>query len=123
MESKEIEENVSRWIYHFEKQAKIGISSRSSFNNRIIIVQKLKKDKSQDNSSNKINLEEEKKKIPDIISPIQQVVDQAEEEIRREEPHNRDKIALNNNQNKVSVKRKRTVKGRISTKKFKDIFS
>jgi hypothetical protein len=52
MENEEYEHNIPSWIHHFEKQAKIGISSRSSFNNKVIIIPKIKK-KSEGNSTTK----------------------------------------------------------------------
>jgi hypothetical protein len=124
MESKHFEENVSRWIYHFEKQAKIGLSSRSFFNNRIIVVQKLKKDKQESGSVSKVIREEGKKNIPDIVSPVQQVVEQAEEEIRRGHSEKEGGNNINLKDNNLIKKRKRTVKGRfLNSKKIKDIFS
>jgi hypothetical protein len=124
MESKHFEENVSRWIYHFEKQAKIGLSSRSFFNNRIIVVQKLKKDKQESGSVSKVIQEEGKKNIPDIVSPVQQVVEQAEEEIRRGHSEKEGSNNINLKDNNLIKKRKRTVKGRfLNSKKFKDILS
>lgn len=119
------DENLPRWIYHFEKQAKIGVSVRSSFNNRIVVVSKLKKKENLENnfSDNKVD---RKKKIPDIVSPIQQTVEQAEEEIRREqeEEDNQQQDSSDFNKNrKYNNKRKILYKGRIKSKKFKDIFS
>lgn len=110
-----LEENIPKWIYHFENQAKEGISRRSSFNNRIIVVQKEKTSvlRAKDSKSDE--------KIPDIVSPVQQIVEQAEEEIRREKEE--EEIDIKYKGRKPTIKRKRTVKGKISTKKFKDIFS
>jgi hypothetical protein len=120
------EESIPTWINHFERQARTGLSKRSTFNNRVIIVHKENKKKYSDNSSGKTEAVE---KIPDLVSPVQQVIDQAEEEIRREkeeekegEEEEKSSIKYNNNK-KLTVKRKRTIKGKLSSKKFKDIFS
>jgi hypothetical protein len=117
------EESIPTWINHFERQARTGISKRSALNNRVIIVQKEKKNNIGNNSTGKPGSVE---KIPDIVSPIQQVVDQAEEEIRREkqEEGEEEKVGIKfNNNKKLTVKRKRTIRGKLSSKKFRDIFS
>jgi hypothetical protein len=119
MENEEYEHNIPSWIHHFEKQAKIGISSRSSFNNKVIIIPKIK-NRQEKSTSSKIKQEI---KIPDIVSPLQQVVEQAEEEIKREEVDKSEQIENKYQDRKTATKRKRTIKGRITSKKFKDIFT
>lgn len=120
MEILKSDKNISRWVYHFERQAKIGISDRSFFNNKVIIVSKLKKDNSESDSIGhaKANV---KSQIPDIVSPVQQVVEQAEEEIRREDIDQGGNII--NGKGKSINKRKLSYKGRVKSKKFKDIFT
>lgn len=124
---KESEESIPRWINHFEKQAKIGISSRSYYNKRVIIVYKVKEGEKK--FEDKINEE----KTPDIISPVQQVVEQAEEDIKREESATNgildtdNVIGTNKEKKKRRVinnnKRKNIFTGRAKTKKFRDIFT
>jgi hypothetical protein len=119
MDNSEFEENIPTWINHFENQAKVGISRRSSFNNKIIVVHDKKKIKNNDNSK-------VKEKIPDIVSPVQQVIEQAEEDLRREEKEEeeeKDTVHSKYKEKKATLKRKRTIKGKLSAKKFKDIFS
>ena len=65
------------WIKHFEDQASTGVASRSLLNRRVIILQK---SRASDKSTSKLT----DPSLPSIISPVQQTVEQAEEDIRRE---------------------------------------
>jgi type IV secretory pathway VirB10-like protein len=122
MDNSEFEENIPTWINHFENQAKSGISRRSSFNNRIIVVHDKKQTKNNDKET--VDNSKLKEKIPDIVSPVQQVVEQAEEDLRREEEEEEENTTHRKNKDrKYILKRKRTIKGKLSAKKFKDIFS
>jgi hypothetical protein len=67
---------VPRWIKHFEIQALSGTSSRSLFNRRLIVIEKVPIESSPKEAV-EINL-------PPIVSPVQQSVEQAKEEIKRE---------------------------------------
>jgi hypothetical protein len=69
---------VPRWIKHFEEQAFSGTSSRSLFNKRLIVVEKFSPNKSINNHQQVIQ------NLPAIVSPVQQSIIQAEEEIKRE---------------------------------------
>lgn len=67
---------VPRWIKHFEQQALNGSSSRSLFNRRLIVVEKF---------PSEISVKEaDHLPLPSIVSPVQQSVEQAKEEIKRE---------------------------------------
>jgi hypothetical protein len=128
MENLHFDQNIPRWVTHFEKQAKSGLSSRSSFNNRIIIVQRKNKSMIEEKISSKKG--ELKGNISEIVSPVQQVVQQAEEEIKREEEEEEDKTGERKGQSRVkyvdrkpTIKRKRVVSGRVKSKRFRDIFS
>ena len=66
--------DVTPWVRHFEKQARRGSTPRSTYNKHYIVVQT--KGDSQDQSSSQ--------PAPSIVSPVQQSVEQAEEEIKRD---------------------------------------
>ena len=69
-----VDVDVNPWIKHFEDQAKQGTTSRASFNRHYIVVHPGEKVKKSDTDV----------KIPQTVSPVQQSVDQAKEEIKRE---------------------------------------
>ena len=70
--------NTRDWVSHFEQQAKSGTSERSSFNRHFITLGKIPSYKIEGEN---VNFQSTATPI-EIVSPIQQVTDQAEEEIK-----------------------------------------
>ena len=66
--------DVKPWIRHFEEQAASGVAVRSPVNRHYIVV--------ADSESGR---DQPSLKVPNIVSPVQQVVQQAKEDIKREE--------------------------------------
>lgn len=69
------EKRFTIWIHHFENQASKGISPRSTWNNNLIVVQD---DKNKTPSLKQIE------STTQIVSPVEQIVQQAESSILRE---------------------------------------
>ena len=120
--------DVTPWVRHFERQAKTGSTPRSTYNKHYIVVQS--KGDNQDHSSHQTG------PGPAIISPVQQSVEQAEEEVKRDQGQEVKTEVIsqlngssNNNcegVNKVKRKRYSSNIRKCSTKKqrlVKDIFS
>ena len=62
------------WIKHFEEQAKKGNTARSRLNNHFILVEAGKRGTETQHTQ----------PLPPVVSPVQQTIDQAKEEVRRE---------------------------------------
>ena len=73
LDEKRSQVDVKPWIRHFEQQAASGVAVRSPVNSHYIVV-----------SDSKEGAHQSSLKLPNIVSPVQQVVDQAKEDIKRE---------------------------------------
>ena len=80
-----IKVNPTPWIKHFEQQASTGSSSRSFFSRHFITLPLTSqlKEKDLDDTINTVKKEPETKGVT-VVSPVQQAVDQAKEEIKTE---------------------------------------
>ena len=74
--------DVQPWIKHFEEQAVKGVTKRSHFNSHYIVVGK---------AVEEIKEKADQKDLPQLVTPVQQSVEQAELEIEREKKTKSDK--------------------------------
>ena len=83
--------DVKPWVRHFEEQAVKGSSQRSTSNRHYIIVQPVPEK----------NIEEKKTSSGSsevsVVSPVEQTVQQAEEEVKREEGGSKVKAEVESN--------------------------